>query len=276
MYKRQLKNIKSQTFDRVFTQTKAEKNSTDSDFITQVAGPRTPELSHNSEENTNQRSNTSIKTDTEIEKRPAAQLSMDMQTPADEVRHSDDGWQLPPINVLAEPSGSELGTVDNDARADLIIKTLASFGVDATVVQINQGPTVTQFGVEPGWDIKTKLVTERDASGEIIHDDTGAPIQKVTEVSRTRIRVNRITALQNDLALALAAPALRIEAPVPGKPMVGIEVPNSQTATVTMRGLVETPEYQSALKKMALPIALGAGVSGSSVLADLSLSLIHI
>ena len=265
-----LKNIKSQTFDRVFTQTKAEKKSTDSDFITQVAGPRTPELSHNSEENTNQISNTSIKTDTEVEKRPAAQLSMDMQTPADEVRHSNDGWQLPPINVLAEPSGSELGTVDNDERAGLIITTLASFGVDATVVQINQGPTVTQFGVEPGWDIKTKLVTERDASGEIIHDDKGIPIQKVTEVSRTRIRVNRITALQNDLALALAAPALRIEAPVPGKPMVGIEVPNNQTATVTMRGLMETSEYQSALKKMALPIALGAGVSGSSVLADLS------
>ena len=264
------KNIKSQIFDRFIPTVKNEKTSTDSDFITQIAGPKTPELTQKNEVNIDEMSETPIEEDTEIEKRPAAQLSMDMQTPADEVRHSDDGWQLPPINVLAEPSGSELGTVDNDARADLIIKTLASFGVDATVVQINQGPTVTQFGVEPGWDIKTKLVTERDASGEIIHDDTGAPIQKVTEVSRTRIRVNRITALQNDLALALAAPALRIEAPVPGKPMVGIEVPNSQTATVTMRGLVETPEYQSALKKMALPIALGAGVSGSSVLADLS------
>jgi len=263
-------NVKSKVFGRFFLKSKATKSSAESDFIKQVAGPKTPELIHIPEENINKINENTIEADAEIEKRPAAQLSMDMQTPADEVRHSNDGWQLPPINVFAESSGTELGTVDNDERADLIVKTLASFGVDSTVVQINQGPTVTQFGVEPGWDIKTKLVTQRNASGEIIHDDNGTPIQKKTEVSRTRIRVNRITVLQNDLALALAAPALRIEAPVPGKPMVGIEVPNSRTATVTMRSLMETAEYQTALTKMALPIALGAGVSGDSVVADLS------
>ncbi len=263
------KNIKLKITASLFSST-SQKSSTNSDFITKVAGPKTPELNTPIQEDITEINEIIVEQDNELEKRPVAQLSMDMQTPADEVRHSDDGWQLPPINVLAETSGTELGTVDNDERADLIIKTLASFGVDATVVQINQGPTVTQFGVEPGWDIKTKLVTERDAAGEVIHDDNGAPLQKVTEISRTRIRVNRITALQNDLALALAAPALRIEAPVPGKPMVGIEVPNNRTATVTMRGLMETSEYQSALKKMSLPIALGAGVSGNSVLADLS------
>ncbi len=206
----------------------------------------------------------------EVDERPAAQIPMDMETPADELRHASDGWQLPPTSVLAEAPTGEARTIDNERRAELIVDTLASFGVDASVVQINEGPTVTQFGVEPGWDVKTRMVTERDATGRAILGTDGNARQREVEVSRTRIRVNRITALQNDLALALAAPALRIEAPVPGKPMVGIEVPNHDTTTVTMRGIMETPEYQKQLKKLALPIALGAGVSGTPVIADLA------
>jgi len=206
----------------------------------------------------------------DIEERPATQIPMDMESPADELRHASDGWQLPPTNVLAEVPVGHARTVDNERRSVLIVETLASFGVDASVVQINEGPTVTQFGVEPGWDVKTRMVTERDATGRAILSSDGNPRQREVEVSRTRIRVNRITALQNDLALALAAPALRIEAPVPGKPMVGIEVPNHHTSIVTMRSIIETPEYQKELKKLALPIALGAGVSGSPVIADLA------
>ncbi|MEI7926608.1 MAG: DNA translocase FtsK, partial [Chloroflexota bacterium] len=160
--------------------------------------------------------------------------------------------------------------VDNQRRADLITQTLASFGVDASVVEINEGPTVTQFGVEPGWDVKTRMVTERDATGRAILDPTGNARQNEVEVARTRIRVNRITALQNDLALALAAPALRIEAPVPGKPMVGIEVPNGTTSVVSLRSMMESEPYQQFAQKAALPIALGAGVSGEAVSADLA------
>ena len=84
---------------------------------------------------------------------------MDMETPADQLRHSEDGWQLPPVTLLGEEQDRESRTVDNARRAQLIVDTLDSFGVDATVVQINEGPTVTQFGVEPGWDVRTKLVT---------------------------------------------------------------------------------------------------------------------
>ena len=206
----------------------------------------------------------------DVEGRPATQLPMDLETPADQLRHSADGWQLPPTSVLAEVPAGHGRSIDNERRAVLIVDTLASFGVDASVVQINEGPTVTQFGVEPGWDVKIRLVTERDATGRAILDTDGNPRQREVEVSRTRIRVNRITALQNDLALALAAPALRIEAPVPGKPMVGIEVPNHDTTVVTMRSIMETAEYQKELKKLALPIALGAGVSGAPVIADLA------
>ncbi|MDA0302615.1 MAG: DNA translocase FtsK, partial [Chloroflexi bacterium] len=78
------------------------------------------------------------------------------------------------------------------------------------------------------------------------------------------------TALQNDLALALAAPALRIEAPVPGKPMVGIEVPNGTTSVVSLRSMMESEDYQKFAQNSALPIALGAGVSGEAVTADLA------
>jgi len=235
--------------------------------VAEIAGPATPEL-------TEAVAAAAAEADPMSEEaapaRPAKQIEMDMETPADELRHSEDGWQLPPITLLGEEQGRESRTVDNARRAQLIVDTLDSFGVDSSVVQINEGPTVTQFGVEPGWDVKNKLVTERDATGRPILDDDGNPKTNEVEVSRTRIRVNRITALQNDLALALAAPALRIEAPVPGKPMVGIEVPNSSTSTVTMRGVMESNSYQKSLEKFALPIALGAGVSGDPVVADLA------
>ncbi len=202
--------------------------------------------------------------------RPAKQMPMDMETPVDQLRHSEDGWPLPPITVLEEAPAGPSRTVDNQRRAELITETLASFGVDARVVQVNEGPTITQFGVEPGWDVKSRLVTEQDASGRPILDDDGQPVRREVETARTRIRVSRITALNNDLALALAAPALRIEAPVPGKPMVGIEVPNRDTVPVTLREVMQTSQYREALTKMALPIALGQGVSGEPVIADLA------
>ena len=136
---------------------------------------------------------------------------------------------------------------DNERRAQLIVDTLASFGVDAKVTQINEGPTITQFGVEPGWDVRTKNVVERDANGQPLLDASGEQRVSEVEVSRTRIRVNRITQLQNDLALALATPALRIEAPVPGKSIVGIEVPNGSASIVTMREVMESAAFQKAL-----------------------------
>ncbi len=206
----------------------------------------------------------------ELEPKPATQMPMDLETPVNQWRHSADGWQLPPVTMLQEPVVTKNKGFDNQRRANLIVETLASFGVDSSVVEINEGPTITQFGVEPGWDVKTRTVVERDASGNPILDANGNPKQKEVEVSRTRIRVNRITALQNDLALALAAPALRIEAPVPGKAMVGIEVPNGTTSVVSLRSLMGSSPYQKFAQKAALPVALGAGVSGDPVTADLA------
>ena len=198
------------------------------------------------------------------------QIPMDLDHDALEWRHSADGWQLPPMDLLDEGAPSTNDEIDGEARAALIVQTLASFGVDATVTEINQGPTVTQFGVEPGWDVRTRTVQERDANGQLLRDDDGQPRVKEVEVSRTRIRVSRITALQNDLALALSAPALRIEAPVPGKPMVGIEVPNATSTVVSMRSVMETSAFRRLQGSAALPVALGTGVSGEPVVADLT------
>ncbi len=202
--------------------------------------------------------------------KPAVQLPIDLDTPVGEWRESADGWHIPPMKMLAPQPASTDRTLDNEIRSRLIEQTLASFGVDAKVVEVNTGPTVTQFGVEPGWDVKTKTVVERSADGTIVTDASGAPRTNEVEVARTRIRVNRITALQNDLALALAAPALRIEAPVPGKAVVGIEVPNGTTSVVTLRQVMESPTFKQLGEKAALPIALGAGVSGDPVVADLA------
>jgi len=173
-----------------------------------------------------------------------------------------DGWRLPPIDILDEASDIEYGQPDNVQRARRIEEALKSYGVDSKVVQINAGPTVTQFGVEPGWDIKTREVRERDKDGTVA--------THIEEVSRTRVKVERITSLANDLALALAAPSIRIEAPVPGKSVIGIEVPNTVSGVVALRGVIETSVFQKIAAKSKLTIALGKGAGGEAGAADLA------
>ncbi|MCC6383203.1 MAG: DNA translocase FtsK [Dehalococcoidia bacterium] len=180
------------------------------------------------------------------------------------------GWALPAIEILNAPQPSMTRRHDNAARAQLIVDTLASFGVDASVVEINEGPTVTQFGVEPGWEVRYRDLPLKDETGRTLLGQDGRPRTERVEVGRTRVRVNRITALQNDLALALAAPSLRIEAPVPGRAIVGIEVPNDSATIVTMRTVMETKEFADLARKSKLALPLGKGVSGVPVVADLA------
>ncbi len=185
-------------------------------------------------------------------------------------RRSRDGWQLPAMDLLADKAPPEAGTADNVLRAELIEETLASFGVDAKVVQINEGPTVTQFGIEPGWEIKTRTVIERDKDNKPVIDKDGLQKTRIEEVSRTRVRVQQITSLANDMALALAAPSIRIEAPVPGKPVLGIEVPNASKSLVTLRSVVQSAHFQRQAAKSKITLALGQSVSGEPIVADLA------
>jgi len=157
-------------------------------------------------------------------------------------------WQLPPLeSILDAVEERELSQAEIRTKVRVIEETLANFGVPARVVEVNQGPTVTQFGVEPGF------VERRDADGK---------------VRRFKIKVNKIQALANDLALALAATSIRIEAPVPGRPMVGIEIPNEQKSPVTLRNVMESDEFRRLNSR--LRIALGLDVSGQAVAADLA------
>ena len=173
-----------------------------------------------------------------------------------------DGWKLPPIDILDVTPEVEFAEADNLKRATLLEEALASYGVEAKVVQINTGPAVTQFGVEPGWDRKFREKRERDKDGSIK--------VKLEEVSKTRVKVDRITSLANDLALALAAPSIRIEAPVPGKSMVGIEVPNTDLSLVSLRGVIETNVFQRIASRSKLAMALGKGAGGEAIAADLA------
>jgi DNA segregation ATPase FtsK/SpoIIIE, S-DNA-T family len=151
-------------------------------------------------------------------------------------------WVLPEINEILNAGSAP--SVNDDfvkQRANLIEETLASFGAPAQVVEISRGPTITQFGVEP-------LFVE-------------------TRAGRTRVRVSKIASLADDLALALAAPRIRIQAPVPGHSYVGIEVPNEEMALVALRDILESETYQR--NKSSLRLALGQDVAGHPISANL-------
>ncbi|MFC1951992.1 DNA translocase FtsK, partial [Chloroflexota bacterium] len=173
-----------------------------------------------------------------------------------------DGWRLPPIDILDRSPEVEFSEADNMQRARLIEEALASYGVEAKVVQINAGPTVTQFGVEPGWDRKMREIKEKDRNGNVNI--------RLEEVSKTRVKVEKITSLGNDLALALAASSIRMEAPVPGTSVVGIEVPNTISSSVSLRGVIETSSFQKVEARSKLCLALGKGAGGESIAGDLT------
>ena len=158
------------------------------------------------------------------------------------------GEDFPPLTIL---SGEQISRPDErtiNQTAGLIEKTLSEFGIPATVIGFRVGPTVTQFAVQPGFIKKTGSAEE--------------------DARQMKVRVAQIAALQKDLALALAAQRLRIQAPVPGKPYVGIEVPNSRSSVVRLRPILETEEFYKV--KSPLAIALGRDVSGQPLVADLS------
>lgn len=152
----------------------------------------------------------------------------------------------PPIDLFASDSHTRYGETDSNRKALLIKETLSQFGIPVEVVEVNSGPTITQFGLKPGF------IERRGNDG--------------TTKSR-KVSVNRIAALQHDLELALAAAPIRIEAPVPGKDIVGIEVPNENISLVSLRGILESEQFRK--KKSPLRIALGRDVSGGSTVSDL-------
>ncbi len=153
-------------------------------------------------------------------------------------------WIIPDFREILDPATEQ--NINDDIlldRARIIEDTLASFGAPGKVVEVNPGPVITQFGVEPDY----------------IEGRAG---------KRTRVKVQAIARLADDLALSLAARSIRIEAPVPGKGFVGVEVPNAEAALVSLRDIMESPEYERIDSR--LRIGLGQSVDGTPVVADLT------
>ncbi len=144
-------------------------------------------------------------------------------------------WQYPPLSLLSSSGGVKANRGNLKQNASIIEKTLESFGITAKVAEVNCGPTVTQYALEIS--LGTKL--------------------------------SKITALQNDLALALATPTgtVRIEAPIPGKSLVGIEIPNITPEIVNLRSILSADNMMSNKSKIA--VALGLDVGGNPVIADI-------
>ena len=175
-------------------------------------------------------------------------------------------WKLVEIAILNNPEDVKFHLLGDDTKtlAKTIQDTLRSFRVEAEVKEedISIGPTVIRFGIRPTGkpamkeDEKGRWVPIKDANGNIVYEQ--------------RTRVSRIMALQNDLALVLEAKSIRMEAPVPGRPYVGVEIPNKNSRLVTLREVLESKEYQSAKAKSKLTIALGKDVAGAVRVGDLA------
>ena len=146
-----------------------------------------------------------------------------------------DNYKFPPITLLAKPKEGEIFDKKSiHATAVKLQKTLASFGVEAKVTNITKGPTVTRYELTPN----------------------------------TGVKVSRIVKLSDDIALNLAAKSIRIEAPIPGKAAVGIEVPNTVSESVLLREVIETEEFKS--HKSKLSFGLGKDAAGDIVVADIA------
>lgn len=158
------------------------------------------------------------------------------------------GEDLPPLQILLAETSVRADDRTINQTAGLIMKTLADFGIPATVIGYRVGPAVTQFAVQPGF-IKKPGTDEEDAQ-------------------QMKVRVAQIASLEKDIALALSAQRLRIEAPVPGKPYVGIEVPNTQSSVVRLKTLLESEAFYKVGAPLA--VAIGRDVSGQPLIADLA------
>lgn len=146
-----------------------------------------------------------------------------------------DTYVIPSLTILARPKHNAITKdVDHNTNALKLVNTLKSFGVSAIVSEVHRGPAVTRYEIQPAVGVK----------------------------------VSRIVSLTDDLALALAAKDIRIEAPIPGKSAIGIEVPNAEVAVVSLREVLESPNYQDAAAR--LTVGLGRDISGEPIVADLT------
>ncbi len=153
-----------------------------------------------------------------------------------EVEPEDDGYRFPPLSLLDEPraGGGNASADEVQRNGELLVSTLKDFGISTRMSAVTHGPAVTRYELEPSAGVK----------------------------------ISRITGLADDIALRLATTGVRIEAPIPNKAAVGIEVPNKARNTVCLRELLDTTAFSASKSK--LTVALGKDIEGELVLADLA------
>jgi S-DNA-T family DNA segregation ATPase FtsK/SpoIIIE len=153
--------------------------------------------------------------------------------PKRSLRRRSYAWELPPADLLESTTGQAVGG-DTERNKHIIQSTLKHFGIEVEPGEVRVGPTVTQYTFRPAFGVK----------------------------------LSRITTLNSDLALALAAKSVRIEAPIPGQSLIGIEVPNQSVATVRLKAVLESDEWKK--RRSDLMVVLGEDVAGKHVVADLA------
>ena len=178
-------------------------------------------------------------------------------------------WKRPPINLLEKADERGISEIQMSDTANTIKNTLGEYGVEVEIGEISPGPTVTIYGLIPGWVRRYKQIKATDQNGQSKLDEDGKPLINRVE-TKTRVKVDSIMSREKDLSLSLMTPSIRIETPVMGKALVGIEVPNPSPDLVTLRSGMESDEFKTTRSKAHLPIALGRGSGGENVAIDLT------
>ena len=178
-------------------------------------------------------------------------------------------WKKPSLSMFVDANEGGITQEEMNETARTIRETLGHYGVEVEVEDAQPGPTVTMYGLVPGWIRRQKQVNVTDADGRPKLDEKGRQMKTRVE-TKTRVKVDAITAREKDLSLALRTPSIRIETPVMGKSLVGVEVPNPNPALVTLRNVMQDREFDKMRKKAKLPVAIGKGGSGETVNIDLA------
>ena len=173
---------------------------------------------------------------------------------------SPGGWTLPSLDLLRKSENHVIPQEVLKQMGQHVEETLAQHRIEVAVQDIRTGPRVIRFGLVPGWIKK--------------YEETSGPKGKASDIApsgkMSRVKVQSILTREKDLALALKTPYLRIEAPVPGEALVGLEVPNPYPRTVVLRSVAESAAFQRIQEKGGLPVALGEGTAGEPKVADLT------
>ena len=187
----------------------------------------------------------------------------------DPIKPTTTRWEKPNPDILHDLDEGGISREDIRITSDIIKNTFAEYRIEIEVAKVRPGPAVTMYGIEPGWVRKYKRIRVKDESGNPKLDNKGKQIVAQQE-EKTRVSVDNILRREKDLSLALKTPSLRIETPVMGESLLGIEVPNPSPSIVSLKRVMKSKSFRLLNKKSMLPVALGRGSDGDEVVFDLT------